>query len=78
MKYVYTLRRTDVGHRWLRIRGRVRENPIGVTLPGDIGKRIYEHTQTGALQCENDAQRDARALAQERACKPLWALEAVP
>ena len=63
--FMYELAADDVGKtRVLTSRGGRRGRPIylsgviGYVQAGDIGKRLYD--VGGVIQCENDAQRDAR------------------
>lgn len=58
MRHVHTITQHDVGRTHLRVGGRLRDNPLGVVLSHDVGKRVYD--ADGVLQVENDEQRDRR------------------
>ena len=57
----YDITRDDVGALGFNAWGRYRTFEfMGQVLPGDVGKRIYEHPKSGILQVENDEQRAKR------------------
>jgi hypothetical protein len=66
-KFVYTLRKSDIGSHYLTLTdGRVVESPLGLVQPYDIGKMIFE-TSPGEFQAENKEQFwDFEAVAVER------------